>query len=367
MSESMRPGADTSPRCLVVAEAGVNHCGSLDIALELVDAAADAGADVVKFQSYRTDLLVRDDAPQADYQRRNAPARSQADMLRALELSPESHRSIAARCEDRGIEFLSTPFDAPSLDLILGLGVTRLKVASGELTNGPMLLRMARTGLPMIVSTGMATLVEIAEALAIVAFGRRSTSGVPTSQWIVEERDRILDSGSGLAAVTVLHCTSSYPAPAASVSLRAMPVIGARFRLPYGYSDHTRGIAVAVAAAALGATVLEKHLTLDRTMSGPDHAASLEPDEMRALVDAVRETTVALGTADKSPDPLEVEVRSVARRSLHCARALSPETPIADGDLIALRPGDGMPPTMVWDWVGRHPTRSYDSGEPFEG
>lgn len=367
MTDVTRPGSDPTPRCLVVAEAGVNHCGSLEIALELVDAAADAGADVVKFQSYRTDLLVRDDAPQADYQRQNARARSQADMLRALELSPESHRAIAERCTVRGIEFLSTAFDPPSLDLVLKLGVSRLKVASGELTNGPMLLRMARTGLPMIVSTGMATLQEVADALAIVAFGRTNTSGVPASERVFEQRERILESGSGLDAVTVLHCTSSYPAPAAAVNLRAMPTLGARFGLPYGYSDHTRGIAVAIAAAALGATVIEKHLTLDRTMSGPDHAASLEPDEMRALVSAVRETTEALGGAEKAPDLVEAGVRAVARRSLHCARALSPEVPVGDGDLVALRPGEGMPPAMVWDWIGRRPARHYEMGELFEG
>jgi len=364
----MSPLADGPRRCLIIAEAGVNHGGSTDMALDLVDAAAEACADAVKFQSFRTELLVADAAPQAAYQKRNAPAASQAEMLRALELSPEAHRLIAQRCADRGIEFLSTPFDPPSLDMLLDLGVSRLKVASGELTNGPMLLRMARTGLPLIVSTGMATLDEVEAALEIIAFGRTEAEAVPTSA----ARAAVLERAAGVALpvgdVTLLHCTSSYPAPAASVHLRAMTLLAERFRLPVGYSDHTEGITVATAAVALGARVVEKNLTLDRTLPGPDHAASLEPDELAELVRSVRTVESALGDAVKGPDADELDVRSVARRGLYAARELDPSRPLVPDDLVALRPGDGaMPPSALWDRLGRAPSRAYRAGEPFEG
>ena len=222
--------------CLIIAEAGVNHDGATDAALALVYAAAAAGADAVKFQSFRTELVVRNDAPQAEYQARNAPAASQADMLRALELSPEAHRTIAAHCASVGITFLSTAFDQPSLELLLELGVPRLKVASGELTNGPMLLRMARTGLPLIVSTGMATLDEVANALAIIAIGRSGTTDVPTAERRAEAREHVERDTSLVGDVTILHCTSSYPAPPDSVHLRAMATLRERFGLPVGYA-----------------------------------------------------------------------------------------------------------------------------------
>lgn len=354
--------AVTDP-CLVIAEAGVNHGGSTEVALRLVDAAAAAGADAVKFQSYRTSLLVSDTAPQADYQRRNAPASSQAEMLRALELSPEAHHAIAARCRERDIEFLSTPFDPPSLDLLLELGVGRLKVASGELTNAPMLLRMARTGLPMIVSTGMATLDEVAEALAVIALGREGSDDLPTAEALEDARQKLLRSSDPVGDVTLLHCTTSYPAPPSSVNLRAMVTLRERFGLPVGYSDHTEGTAVSVAAVALGATVIEKHLTLDRTAAGPDHAASLEPEMFAELAAAVRTVGSALGDGRKSPDEVELAVRDVARRSIHAARDLDGEEPLTLDDLIALRPGGGLAPAEVWRLVGRRPSRAYRAGE----
>ena len=353
--------------CLIIAEAGVNHDGATDAALALVDAAAAAGADAVKFQSFRTELLVRDDAPQAAYQARNAPTASQADMLRALELSPEAHHAIAAHCSSVGITFLSTAFDRPSLDLLLELGVPRLKVASGELTNGPMLLRMARTGLPLIVSTGMATLDEVANALAVIAIGRSGTTDVPTAERRAEARRHVERDASLVGDVTILHCTSSYPAPPNSVHLRAMATLRERFSLPAGYSDHTEGTAVAVAAVALGAAVVEKHLTLDQTLHGPDHVASLDPAGFAALVSGIRTVEQSLGSSAKGTAPAEQDVRSVARRSLVAARDLSPGRPIGEDDLIALRPGDGIEPSTLWDWIGRHPSRTYATGERFEG
>ena len=353
----------TDGRTLVIAEAGVNHGGSAEVALQLVDAAASAGADAVKFQSFRTELLVHEDAPQVEYQRRNAPAANQAEMLRGLEFSPEAHRLVAERCADRNIEFLSTPFDPPSLELLLELGVQRLKVASGELVNAPMLLRMARTGLPMIVSTGMATLDEVAEALAVIALGREGSDDLPTAEALEDARKQVLRSSEPVGDVTLLHCTTSYPAPPSSVNLRAMVTLRERFGLPVGYSDHTEGTAVSVAAVALGATVIEKHLTLDRTAAGPDHAASLEPEMFAELSAAVRTVGAALGDGRKSPDEVELAVRDVARRSIHAVRDLDGEEPLTLDDLIALRPGGGLAPAEIWRLVGRRPSRAYRAGE----
>lgn len=363
----MSSATPVDDRCLIIAEAGVNHGGSIAAALALVDAAATAGADAVKFQSFRTELVVRDEAPQADYQRRNAPATSQAAMLRSLELSADAHRRIAEYCAAVGITFLSTPFDPPSLDLLLELRVPRLKIASGELTNAPMLLRMARTGLPLILSTGMAALDEIADALAIIAIGREALDAAPRAAVRADVRQRVTEDATLVGDVTLLHCTSSYPAPPASVNLQAMATLSERFGLPIGYSDHTDGHAVATAAVALGARVLEKHLTLDRTLAGPDHMASLDPNGFRALVDAIRTVEDALGSPAKGPTDVEDDVRSVARRSLVTTRPLSPERPIEKGDLIPLRPGDGLPPVSEWDWLGRAPSRSYAAGERFDG
>lgn len=357
-------GSDVG-RCLIIAEAGVNHGGSVDAALALVDAAAATGADAVKFQSYRTELLVSEGAPQAEYQRRNAPADSQAAMLRALELSPEAHLAIAERSAEHGIEFISTPFDPPSLELLLELGVRRLKVASGELTNGPMLLRMARTGLPMLVSTGMATLEEVADALAIIAYGRAEPTGIPLRAVRAAWREEVWSRSARLDDVTLLHCTSSYPAPFESVNLRAMDTLRSSFALPIGYSDHTLGSVAATAAIARGAVVLEKHLTLDRRGSGPDHEASADPAGFKELVRAVRQTETALGSGDKTPSSVESGVRTVARRSLFAVRDLDPERAIEDGDLVALRPGGGLPPSELWDLLGRTPSRAVPHGELF--
>ena len=351
----------------VIAEVGVNHGGSVDFAFPLIDAARESGADAVKFQSFRTELTARQDAPQANYQARNAPAPSQTEMLRALELSEEAHFAIASYCASVGITFLSTAFDPPSLELLLRLGVPRLKVASGELTNGPMLLAMARTGLPIIVSTGMATLDEVAEALGIIAIGRAGTDVAPLADVRVDARRRVEADPGLVGDVTLLHCTSSYPAPLEGVNLRAMDTLAERFGLPVGYSDHTEGISIAVAAVARGARIIEKHVTMDRSLPGPDHAASLEPHEFAELVTAVRSVEDALGSSEKRVTSPEVEVRSVARRSLAAGRDLDPARPIGPGDLVALRPADGMSPSALWDWFGRQPDRAYVAGERFDG
>lgn len=362
----MRVSGQADGQVLIIAEAGVNHGGSVDAAIALVDAAAQAGADAVKFQSFRTDLLVRPDAPQAAYQSKNAPAASQAEMLRSLELSEDAHRRIAAHCASVGITFLSTAFDRPSLDLLLELGVPQLKVASGELTNGPMLLAMAQSGLPMIVSTGMATLDEVADALGVIAIGRAGTDGAPRSAVRAEARRQVEADPSLVGDMTLLHCTSSYPAPAESVNLLAMDTLAERFGLPVGYSDHTEGIAIALAAVARGATVIEKHLTTDRSLPGPDHAASLEPQELAELVAGIRQIASALGTSEKRVTPAEEEVRTVARRSLVASRDLDPARNLTSTDLIALRPGDGRTPSAIWDLIGLRPNRTYRAGESLD-
>jgi N-acetylneuraminate synthase len=363
----MRASGEADGQVLIIAEAGVNHGGSVDAAIALVDAAARAGADAVKFQSFRTDLLVRPDAPQAAYQSRNAPAASQAEMLRSLELSEDAHRRIAAHCASVGITFLSTAFDRPSLGLLIELGVPRLKVASGELTNGLMLLAMARTGLPMIVSTGMATLDEVADALGVIAIGRAGTDEAPRAAVRAEARRQVEADPSLVGDVTLLHCTSSYPAPAESVNLLAMDTLAERFGLPVGYSDHTEGIAVALAAVARGARVIEKHLTLDRKLQGPDHLASLDPTFFANLVDGARTVAAALGSPSKALQAVEADVRDVARRSLVAAVELTPDRALTEHDLVALRPGLGLAPLLAWDLIGTLPRRSYRAGETFEG
>lgn len=351
----------TSHRTLIIAEAGVNHNGSVDLALQLVDAGADAGADVVKFQTFDTAALVTADAPRADYQRAvTGSAAPQFDMLRDLELDVNAHERLRERCSERGVEFLSTAFDHASLEHLLDIGLRRLKSPSGEITNGPLLLRMARAGLPIIVSTGMANLAEIEQALAVLAFGFVSApDAVPDAGALA----RVLSVPAAREAlrewVTLLHCTSAYPAPLEDVNLRAMDAMAAAFGLAVGYSDHTTGIAVPIAAVARGATVIEKHLTVDRGLPGPDHAASLEPDEMAAMVDGIRTVECALGTSQKGPTRSEVDTIQVARKSVVAARPLAAGQVLAEDDLAVMRPGGGRSPMDYWPLIGQRTVRAY--------
>ena len=272
----------------IIAEAGVNHNGSLDKAMQLVDLAATAGADAIKFQTFQADLLVTEDAPKAEYQRRGtASGKTQHQMLSKLELGVEEHRILAEHSRAQGIDFLSTPFDGPSVDMLVSdLGLTRVKIASGEIVNGPLLLQVARSGVDVILSTGMSTLTEVEMALAILSFG--FVGGDVPPSW--ESFWKVYHSNEGRTALqeklVLLHCTSEYPAPLSDVNLRAMDTLRSAFGLSVGLSDHTEGIAVAIAAAARGATVIEKHVTLDKGLPGPDHKASLDPGEFVALVKA---------------------------------------------------------------------------------
>ncbi len=313
-----------SDRVFLIAEAGVNHNGQLDLALRLVDAARAAGADAVKFQTFRAEDLALPGTATAAYQQGATGETDQFAMLRKLELNAEQHQSIAAHCKQVGIEFMSTPFSEAAVDLLVSLGVRRLKLSSGELVNRPLLDKAATTGLPLILSTGMATLDEVQRAVGWVR-----------AAWAQQE---------GLKpALTLLQCTSAYPAPDDALNLRAIATLRAETGLPTGYSDHSLGNTAALAAVALGACVVEKHITLDRTLPGPDHRASSEPAEFAALAQDIRRIEAMLGDGVKVPRPDEIDVRAVARRSVVLATALPAGTVLRREHLQLRRPASGIP------------------------
>ncbi len=351
---------DKSSRVQIICEAGVNHNGSLARALDLVDAAAEAGADVVKFQTFKAENLVTAAAPKAAYQDRNAPEyRSQYEMLKALELDLPAHRALKERADARRIQFLSTPFDSASVRLLTSeMGMKVLKVSSGDLTNAPLLLQMAQTGVDLILSTGMATLEEIEDALGVIAFGYLG-GGSPGPG--------VFRAALGSAAgrdilarkVVLLHCTSDYPARLEDVNLRAMDTLVQHFGLPIGYSDHTEGIPISIAAAARGARVIEKHMTLDRNLPGPDHKASLEPAEFAAMVAGIRAVEPALGDGKKAPTKAEMSTRQVARKAIVAAADIAVGTVFSEHNLVTKRAGGGMAPMLFWNLLGRPATRAY--------
>lgn len=324
--------------CFVIGEAGVNHNGNLELAHRLIEVAAEARADAIKFQTFDPDLLASAEAPKAEYQARATGAsESQREMLRRLVLSKDAHRELKRHAEQRGLIFLSTPFDEESADFLEELGVAAFKVASGEITNHPFIAHLAGKGMPVLLSTGMSNLEEVASAVAVV-------------------------ESTGAPAYALLHCTSSYPAPPQSANLRALLTLRQRFGVEVGYSDHTTGASVPLAAIALGATLLEKHVTLDRTMNGPDHATSMEPTSFAELVREIRAVEVALGDGVKAPQPCEQDARRVARRSLFAARELHAGNVLAMGDLIAQRPGTGISPARLPQLVGRRLKRDVVAG-----
>jgi N,N'-diacetyllegionaminate synthase len=322
----------------VIAEAGVNHNGDPVMAARLIDAAAAAGADAVKFQTFDPAALASPGAPTAAYQRRAGQSGvDQREMLARLALPAEAWAGLQRRAHERGIEFLSTPFDDGAADLLDGLGVPAFKVGSGELTNLPFIARLAARGRPLLLSTGMADMVEVAAAVDTVR-------------------------ANGDPPLALFHCVSSYPADPADANLRAIETLRRAFGVPTGWSDHTPGIEVAVAAVAAGATLIEKHLTLDRRLPGPDHAASLEPDEFEALVRSVRAIEAAMGSGDKVPVAAERDVARVARRSLHWRRSLPAGHVVGDDDVDILRPGTGLAPALAGSLVGRRTGRKVAAG-----
>lgn len=349
----------------VIAEAGVNHNGDTARAIAMVDAAADAGADAVKFQTFRAERLALPSAPQAAYQARSdTKVRSQLDMLRELELSPEAHFVLRDHCRDRGIEFMSTPFDVDCLHfLVRDVGVRKLKISSGEASNAQLLLEAARSGVDRIfMSTGMARLEDVREACAVMAFGLAG-SGTPSRRAFAAALDGEDGRRALAGTLTLLHCTTAYPAPLAEVNLRAMETLRRAFGTQVGYSDHTTGLLASVAAAAMGASVVEKHFTLDRSLPGPDHAASLEPLELAAMIRDIRGVSSAFGTGEKSPTASELENMTAARKSLVATQPIRKGEPFTEENLTAMRPGTGRSAMLYWDTVGTQADRDYAAGD----
>lgn len=331
-------------RTLIIAEAGVNHNGDLELAKKLIASAAAAGADLVKFQSFIASNIISADAPKADYQKQTTgSAESQYEMVRKLELSRRDHEVLIEECARHGIGFFSTAFDVASFDMLVELGLDQIKIPSGELTNLPLLRYMTRLRKPVILSTGMASMGDVEAALEVIE-----------------------QSGTSRDKITILHCTTEYPAPLDEVNLRAMLSLKHAFGVNVGYSDHTRGIEIPLAAVALGATVIEKHFTLDRKLPGPDHQASLEPSELAAMVNGIRNIERALGDGIKRPTTSELKNRAIARKSLVASRPISEGEIFSDNNLTAKRPGTGISP-MRWDEViGRRARRDFQCDELIE-
>ncbi|MCB9533663.1 MAG: N-acetylneuraminate synthase family protein [Myxococcales bacterium] len=321
----------------VIAEAGVNHNGDVDTAIALIDAAARAGADAVKFQTFVPELLASPLAGTAEYQRERASGDSQLEMLRRLALPDDAWPRLQEHARARGIEFLSTPFDHPSLELLLRIGVTALKISSGDLTNDPLIVAAAASRVPILMSSGMANMEEVAAAVALV---------------------------DGRAPFALFHCVSNYPTAASQCNLRAIESLRARFGCPCGWSDHTDGVDITVAAVARGAELIEKHLTLDRHQPGPDHAASLAPETFAELVASVRRTEAALGDGVKVPTEPEHAIAAIGRKSVCARRALEAGSLIGPDDVYVARPGTGLPPREIAAVVGRRLTRALRAGEP---
>ena len=335
---------EDKPKTLVIAEAGVNHNGDIDLARKLVDVAAKAGADRVKFQTFTADKLVTTHAKKAEYQNRTTgSSESQHAMIRRLELTRDMHEVLIEHCKSREIQFFSTGFDRASVDLLVELGQDSFKIPSGEITNLPYLRHVGQYLKPVILSTGMATLSEIEAAL-----------------------DVLVQAGTPRERITVLHCNTEYPTPMTDVNLLAMLTIRDTFGVQVGYSDHTLGVEVAIAAVALGATVIEKHFTLDRKMPGPDHKASLEPGELKSMVASIRNIEKAMGNGIKHPSLSESKNKSVVRKSLVAMHAISKGEVFCEANLAVKRPGTGLTP-MRWDEIlGRKAPRNFDADELIE-
>ena len=325
-------------RVFIIAEAGVNHNGSFETACRLVDAAKEAGADCIKFQTFKAKNLVSHNAKKADYQVRETGDSSQQEMLKQLELSFDDFTRLKAYCDEVGIQFLSTPFDFESIAFLNTIEMPFWKVPSGEVTNLPYLIHLAQTEKPVVMSTGMCEMDEIEAALKVL-------------------------KEHGTSKICLLHCNTEYPTPYEDVNLRAMQTMRDTFHLEVGYSDHTKGIEVPIAAVAMGATIIEKHLTLDRNMKGPDHKASLEPDELKAMVTAIRHLQKAMGTGNKTPSPSEQKNIAVARKSIVAACDISEGELLTEENITVKRPGTGISPMKWFEVIGTKAVRSFAEDE----
>ncbi len=331
-------------RTYIIAEAGVNHNGSVDIAKRMIDAAVRAGADAIKFQTFVPEEIACGDAPKAEYQKRTTGSKgSQLDMLRRLALDDNAHRRLFGYCGRKGIAFLSSPFDMQSVDLLNGLGIKVFKIPSGEITNLPYLQKVGGLKKKVIMSTGMAVMEEIDRALKA-----------------------LIKAGTTKRNITLLHCNTEYPTPFEDVNLLAMVAMKKRFGVQVGYSDHTPGIEASVAAVALGAEVIEKHFTLDKKMKGPDHKASLEPKELAAMVAAIRNIEKSLGNGIKRPSPSEIGNRAIARKSIVASRDIKKGEALSEENITAKRPGTGLDPMMWYKVIGRKARRNFRADEQIE-
>lgn len=325
----------------IIAEAGVNHNGSFDLACKLVDAAKEAGVDCIKFQTFKSENLVSRTAQKAEYQKEMTGDSSQRDMLKKLELSFSDFSRLKAYCEKKEICFLSTPFDFDSIDFLNSIDMPFWKIPSGEVTNLPYLLALAKTGKPVVMSTGMCTLQEIRDAIDVL-------------------------NENGIKEIKLLHCNTEYPTPFEDVNLKAMETMRKEFHLEVGYSDHTKGIEVPVAAVALGATIIEKHFTLDRNMEGPDHKASLEPQELTEMVKCIRNIEKAIGTGEKTPSPSEKKNIAVARKSIVAKTKIKTGDVFTEQNITAKRPGTGLSPMKWFDVLGKTALRDFEEDELIE-
>ena len=323
-------------KTLIIAEAGVNHNGNFELAKKLVDEAVEAGADIVKFQTCKAENVISRYADKAEYQKETTgEADSQLEMVRKLMLSYEEYGELKKYCDEKGIEFLSTAFDLPSVDYLHSIGMKRWKIPSGEITNLPLLIKIASLGEPIIMSTGMSDLDEVEEAIKILK-----------------------DNGAG--DITLLHCTTEYPAPYEDVNLKAMKTMADKFNLPVGYSDHTKGIEIPVGAVALGACVIEKHFTLDRNMEGPDHKASLEPKELKAMVDSIRHIEVAIGDGIKKVSSSELKNQDIARKSIIASKKINKGDIFSEDNITTKRPGNGINPMRWFELLGKTAKHDYE-------
>ncbi|WP_028862341.1 N-acetylneuraminate synthase [Psychromonas aquimarina] len=350
---------------LIIAEAGVNHNGDMQLAKKLIDVAAGAGADIIKFQTFKAKKLATTSALQAEYQTKNiGKSESQLEMLKRLELKYEDHFILVDYCKHKDISFLSTAFDEESLAFLVDkLGQTLLKIPSGEITNAPLLLAHARTGLDIIISTGMASLSEIEMALGILAFGYSQTNETPS----VDKFETAYYSEKGQAylkeKVRILHCTTEYPAPLEEINLNAMLTIRDSFKLPVGYSDHSEGIIVPVAAVAKGARIIEKHFTLDQNMEGPDHKASLEPTELQEMIALIKKVEIIEGNGIKGPSSSEIKNKVIVRKSIVATRSIKKGETFTEDCLAIKRPGNGISPINYWDVVGKRAIKDFKEDE----
>jgi N-acetylneuraminate synthase len=349
----------------IIAEAGVNHNGSKQKAFELIDVALSAGADAVKFQTFKTKNIVTETANKANYQKlTTSPEKSQFDMLNMLELPYETFHELFDYCNKKGIDFLSTAFDLESLSFLVNdLKLKTLKIPSGEITNGPLLLEHALTGCDLILSTGMSTIDDIEDALGVIAFGFMNSKTLnihPSSKAFQESF--LSDEGKKLLTekVTLLHCTSEYPAPMNEINLNAMLTMSKRFGLNFGYSDHSEGISIPTAATALGAVIIEKHFTLDNSLQGPDHMSSLDPLELRAMVIAIRDIEVAMGNGKKQIMPSELKNQDTARKSLVAGQLIEVGDIFTYENLSIKRPGNGISPMNYWNYLGVKSSKKLD-------